>query len=98
MKKHLRWLGWAEGTSFLVLLLIAMPLKYIWGKPLAVSIVGMAHGILFILYFLSASEAATDYRWSLKVRLYAYLAAIMPLGTFVFEKKFLSKPEYTTSR
>jgi len=98
MTKHLKWLGWAEGISLLTLLMIAMPLKYIWGEPLAVRIVGMAHGILFILYFLAATEAAGDYRWSMKTRIYSYLAAVLPFGTFVFEKKILAKPEYTTSR
>ncbi|HTO03360.1 MAG TPA: DUF3817 domain-containing protein, partial [Opitutus sp.] len=44
---RLRFIGWWEGVSFLVLLGIAMPLKYLAGEPAAVRVVGMAHGILF---------------------------------------------------
>ncbi len=85
----LLWLGRLEGGSFLILLLIAMPLKYIAGQPEAVRIVGMAHGILFLLYLLAANYAATALSWSKKVWFLAYVAAVVPLGTFIFERRFL---------
>lgn len=88
-----RWLGRFEGMSFLVLLLIAMPLKYFAGYPQAVAVVGMAHGILFMLYLLAANYAATTCSWSKKVWFYSYLAAVFPLGTFYFEKRFLGPSE-----
>lgn len=50
MIKIFRLIGFLEALSFLILLLIAMPLKYIWGQPEAVKIVGSAHGGLFLLY------------------------------------------------
>ncbi len=84
-----RWVGRLEGVSFLVLLLIAMPLKYIWGHPEATRIAGMIHGILFLSYCLSANYAAQELNWPRKVWLLSFVAAVLPLGTFVFEKKHL---------
>ncbi|RZA27217.1 MAG: DUF3817 domain-containing protein [Proteobacteria bacterium] len=84
-----RWLGRFEGLSFLILLLIAMPLKYIWGEPSAVKLVGMAHGVLFLLYLFSANFVAQQLDWSKKVWALSYVAAVIPLGTFWFEKKHL---------
>lgn len=87
----LLWLGRLEGSSFLILLLIAMPLKYLAGQPEAVRVVGMAHGILFLLYLLAANYAATALSWSKKVWFLAYVAAVLPLGTFIFERRYLHK-------
>ncbi|MFN9297548.1 MAG: DUF3817 domain-containing protein, partial [Acidobacteriota bacterium] len=47
MLAYLRWAGWAEGISFLVLLLVAMPMKYLIGEPMAVRVIGSLHGALF---------------------------------------------------
>jgi integral membrane protein len=88
--KKLSWLrkaGIAEGTSFLVLLGIAMPLKYIFHQPMAVKIFGWAHGILFITFLVLAWEVKTDRNKSLKWFATAFLAAIIPTGTFFFDKK-----------
>ncbi len=84
-----RWLGRFEGLSFIILLLIAMPLKYIWGEPGAVKVVGMAHGVLFMIYLFLANFVAQELEWSKKVWGLAYLSAVLPLGTFFFEKKYL---------
>lgn len=84
-----RWIGRLEGMSFLLLLGIAMPLKYLAGYPQAVSVVGMAHGILFMVYLLAANFIATSQSWSKKVWFMSYVAAVLPLGTFIFEKKYL---------
>ena len=57
MNKKLKWLrkaGIAEGISFLVLLGIAMPLKYLFDQPMAVTIVGWAHGVLFVVFIFLA--------------------------------------------
>jgi len=88
--KKLSWLrkaGIAEGISFLVLLGIAMPLKYIFHQPMAVKIFGWAHGILFIGFLVLAWEVKTDRNKSLKWFATAFLAAIIPTGTFFFDKK-----------
>src|SRR5215204_1901851 len=90
MIKKLSWLrkiGIAEGISFLVLLGIAMPLKYFLQQPLAVKIFGWIHGILFIVFLFLAWEVKTDRNKSLKWFALAFLAAIIPTGTFFFDKK-----------
>jgi integral membrane protein len=98
MSKKLLWLrraGIAEGISFLVLLCIAMPLKYFFQQPIAVKIVGWMHGILFVAFLFLAWEYKTDRNKSLKWFALAFLAAIIPTGTFFFDKKL--KEEETIS-
>ena len=90
MNKKLSWLrkaGIAEGISFLVLLGIAMPLKYIFHQPMAVKIFGWIHGILFVTFLVLAWEVKTDRNKSWKWFATAFLAAIIPTGTFFFDKK-----------
>lgn len=86
-----RVLGWLEGGSFLLLLFIGMPLKYVWGNPIAVKALGMPHGLLFIVYVLLANIIAEEMEWPIKVRLYAFIASVVPFGTFIFEHKYLKK-------
>ncbi len=95
VKKILHWfriVAIAEGISFLVLLGIAMPLKYFMDMPMAVKIVGYLHGFLFIAFVLLA--------WSVKYKLNknifwfakAFLASLLPFGTFVLDRS-LKKEE-----
>jgi integral membrane protein len=84
-----RWIGRFEGISFLLLLLIAMPLKYIWGMPEYVSVVGMAHGGLFLAYVAMANYVALELRWPRNIWLLSMVASVLPFGTFIFEKKHL---------
>jgi len=86
---RLRALGFLEGISFVVLLLIAMPLKYWAGEPGAVRVVGMAHGILFLLYLLAALHAALEYGWSWKRVAWLVLAALVPGGPFIADARML---------
>jgi integral membrane protein len=90
---RLRLIGFLEGLSFLVLVLIAMPLKYAAGQPLAVRYVGMAHGILFLLYLLAVVPVALDHRWSWKTVALAVLASLLPAGPFVFDIRVLKPLE-----
>jgi integral membrane protein len=76
-----------EGVSFLVLLGIAMPLKYAAGIPEAVRYVGWAHGILFVLFLLALFEAASARSWPLSRIAGAFVAAVVPFGAFVLERK-----------
>lgn len=76
-----------EGVSFLVLLGIAMPLKYAAGIPEAVRYVGWAHGLLFVLFLLALFEASSAHRWSLPRIAGAFVAAVVPFGAFVLERK-----------
>lgn len=91
-----RWVGRLEGSSFLLLLGIAMPLKYIWDLPQMVSVVGMAHGILFIVYLLAANYMASRLNWTKKVWFLAYVAAVLPLGTFIFERRYVDAASLAT--
>ncbi len=86
---RLRLVGCLEGVSFLVLLLVAMPLKYFADQPLAVRYVGMAHGILFLLYLLALAPVALDHRWKARTLALAVLASLLPAGPFVFDAKVL---------
>ena len=86
---RLRLTGIIEGLSFILLLAIAMPLKYLAGKPQMVSIVGMAHGILFVLYIFLTVLAKFQYPWSWKKILFLWLASIVPFGTFYVDYKML---------
>lgn len=83
---QLRYVALAEGSSFLALLFIAMPLKYWAGFPLAVRIVGSAHGVLFVLFFFALARASVEHAWSLPRALYAFVASIIPFGSFVFDR------------
>ncbi|MBD3840389.1 MAG: DUF3817 domain-containing protein [Campylobacterales bacterium] len=78
--------GFAEGTSFIVLLFLAMPLKYMLGFPIAVKIVGMLHGALFMWFLFALYEASREYKFSIKLNIMAFIASIVPFGTFVLEK------------
>lgn len=87
--KSFKWISILEGTSFLVLLLIAMPLKYIWEAPQMVEVVGMLHGILFVLYILGALWLYKAMQWNLKTLLVICVSSVLPLGPFYVEKKYL---------
>jgi integral membrane protein len=89
MDKVFRITGWLEGASYLILLLIAMPLKYMWGEPGMVRVVGMAHGILFLAYIGTAFAMYDKYDWSFKKLAWAVVASFLPFGPFVFEAKAL---------
>ncbi len=84
--RNLRYVGIAEGISFLLLLLIAMPLKYIWGWPLAVKYVGWAHGVLFVMYIVAVFAAIKAMKWGLKGVTIAMIASLLPAGTFVLDR------------
>lgn len=94
---HERWVSqfrvvalW-EGLSFLALLLIAMPLKYLLDAPLAVRIVGMAHGVLFLLYVGLLGRLALWRVWGPRRVVLAALASVIPGGTFWFERTLRSQ-------
>ena len=85
----------AEGTSFLVLLCIAMPMKYFMGMPLAVRVVGSIHGLLFLLYVGQLIRLRSTYQWDNWFSIQAFVASILPFGTFLFDK-YLREKEAAT--
>lgn len=87
---RLRAIGLAEGLSFLVLLGVAMPLKYLAGEPLAVKVVGWAHGVLFIAYLAALGQTALTHRWSMFKVALGVIAALLPFGPFVMDRRLRS--------
>jgi integral membrane protein len=87
--QQFRYIAIAEGISFLVLLFIAMPLKYVFDQPLAVKYTGWIHGILFVIYLYSLISVWMQFKWHINKVMLALLAAVLPFGTFYFEKKYL---------
>jgi integral membrane protein len=81
----------AEGISFLVLLFIAMPLKYLADMPLAVKYTGWAHGALFIAYWVAAIPLFTKLKWDAERIIGLGAASVLPFGTFIMEAKWLPK-------
>lgn len=90
---RLRSIGSWEAISYLLLLGIAMPLKYIWGQPEAVRVVGMAHGILWMAYIGLAVLGQTDYKWPIKTTVWLFIASLLPFGPFIADTKLLRKVE-----
>ncbi|MGQ0738728.1 MAG: DUF3817 domain-containing protein [Bacteroidota bacterium] len=91
MKKTFRWfrkIAFSEGVSFLVLLFIAMPLKYFANIPLTVTICGGLHGVLFIAFVILAREVKSEYKKDFNWLLKAGLASIIPFGTFYMDKQW----------
>ena len=83
-----RKIAWYEGLSYLALLFIAMPMKYLMGMPLAVRIVGSIHGALFIAFIVWMYLVYNDYGKSMKWMVKAFLASIIPFGTIVMDKEW----------
>ena len=80
-----------EGLSYLLLVFIAMPLKYMFNYPMAVKIVGMSHGVLFILFFVALVMAMNRYKWKfLGFQLFVY--SLLPFGFILIEKIIMKNP------
>ena len=84
----LRLMAFLEGVSYLILLGIAMPLKYYYDNPEAVKIVGMVHGVLFVLYTINLLIIHLKLRWSYGKTIGAFVASLIPFGTFYADKKW----------
>ncbi|MBT8261532.1 MAG: DUF3817 domain-containing protein [Bacteroidia bacterium] len=87
--KSFKIISTLEAISFLVLLGIAMPLKYIWDMPEYVSAVGMAHGILFMMYLVGAWYMKEKLNWTWRVLCISFACAVLPFGPFYVERKYL---------
>ena len=87
--KTFRLISTLEAISFLVLLGIAMPLKYIWHMPQMVQMVGMAHGVLFVLYVGGAIYMFKKLNWTLTELFIVIMCSVLPFGPFYVERKYL---------
>ena len=86
-----RIVGLFESMSFVALICIAMPLKYAANLPQAVSAVGMFHGVVFMAYICTAIYLAYKSDWPRRQLFFSFVAAIIPLGTFAFDRKYFGK-------
>jgi integral membrane protein len=87
--KIFRVIAFLEGLSYILLLFVAVPLKYFYGDPQYVKLLGMPHGLLFIAYIVMAIWFWNDFKWSKRILYLVLLAAIVPFGTFYIDKKYL---------
>jgi integral membrane protein len=90
---RLRVVGIVEGISFLLLLGVAMPLKYMAGRPEMVSVVGMAHGVLWLAYIVAVVDVRLTRNWQWSRVAVAVIASILPGGPFVLEPRLRREQE-----
>lgn len=76
-----------EAVSYLLLLFIAMPLKYVWGMPQAVKVVGMAHGVLFVLLCFALWRVLMSTNWPISRAALVFLASLVPFVPFFMDGK-----------
>lgn len=90
---RLRAVGMLEGLSFIILLGIAMPLKYMMDMPMAVRIVGTAHGILFVAFCYVLLQTMISRGWSIMKAAGVFAAAVVPFGPFLIDGRLKREDE-----
>ncbi len=88
-----RQVAFYEGISYLLLLFVAMPLKYFAGMPSAVSLVGSLHGVLFVGFMAALLWVMAKYKMGIAWGIKAFIASIIPFGTFYMEKFWKQEQE-----
>jgi len=87
---RLRVLGYMEGTTLILLLFVAMPLKYVWGYPQGSHLLGTLHGALFLLFIMNTISVGVEQNWKFSSTTWkVMLACMIPFGTFYIDKKIL---------
>lgn len=81
----------SEGISYMILLFVAMPMKYVLNMPWAVKITGWAHGALFIVLVITLIDAMMKQKWSIIKAGMFFIASLIPFAAFLVEIKWLSK-------
>ena len=88
---RLRLLALAEGTTLLLLLGVAVPLKHFYGNPALVRAIGPVHGLLFILFVLNTLRVGVEYHWRFATTTWkVLLACLLPFGTFYIDYRILA--------
>ncbi len=87
--KSFKLVALLEGISYILLLFVAVPIKYLAGDPQFVKLLGMPHGILFLAYIVLAFMVASELKWNGKTVFIVLLASIIPFGTFYVDRKYL---------
>ena len=91
---RLRVIALLEGWSLLLLLFIAMPVKYVLGIPEATQAIGLIHGILFVLFTLATLAISISQRWHVGRVFLVMASSFLPFGTFYVDRKILRKLPY----
>jgi len=89
MKTFFRVVSFLEGTSYLLLLFVAVPVKYWMNDPQYVKLLGMPHGLLFVSYIVLAFLLKSELNWSIKKLGVVLIASILAFATFYVDKKYL---------
>lgn len=89
--KKFRLINKIEGYSFLILLFIAMPLKYMAGIPMATKIVGMTHGLLVFAFIYQLIQATDEVKFTTKELVTIVIASLLPFGSFYNDKLCANK-------
>ena len=89
MKMFFRVVSFLEGTSYLLLLFVAVPIKSWMDDPQYVKLLGMPHGLLFVTYLVITFLIKSELKWSNKTLGVVMLASVIPFGTFYVDKKYL---------
>jgi len=87
---RLRLIAFVEGVSYLILLFVAMPLKYFFEQPQAVRSVGSIHGFLFVAYVLLVFLTKIEHRWDWAKTRLLLLISLIPFGNFYADRKWLA--------
>ncbi|MCX7549554.1 DUF3817 domain-containing protein [Xanthomarina sp. F2636L] len=80
-----------EGISYILLLFIAVPIKYFANDPQYVKMLGMPHGILFVAYVILAIILGSKLKWKTSSLLFILAASVIPFGTFYVDKVYLKQ-------
>lgn len=89
---YFRRIAIIEGISYLILLGIAMPLKYFADQPLPVKYLGWAHGVLFVVFCILLLQVWIKYKWTFLFTVLAFVSSLVPFGTFYLDKKIKETP------
>ena len=90
----LRVISYLEGISYILLLFIAVPIKYYANDPSLVKLLGMPHGLLFVAYVILSLVSSKEYRWNSKKTLVVLISSVIPFGTFYVDYKYLKTDEH----
>jgi integral membrane protein len=87
VSKMIRYIAVSEGISYIILLFVAMPLKYFANMPQPVKYTGWIHGLLFILFINAIILGFFRLKWTFKQIVWAFIASLLPFGTFILDKQ-----------
>lgn len=89
MLKTFKIIAFLEGVSFIIMMFVGMPLKYMGGNDIIIKILGMPHGLLFVSYVILAFLIQNQMKWNFKDMAIILACSLIPFGTFWMDKKYL---------